>query len=142
MNPSQKKIIDIWGKVHNTIFKSLSESMAEDELRSMLYQPLKQLGKESGREINGDASAIGKSIMEIESCWEIQGKVLENSSSKFVRQVNYCPWSYFKPIGCKVLGWYMEGFCEAVNSNCRYELEKLIPAGDDVCVWSITYSDI
>lgn len=141
MNPSQKMIIDMWGKVHNTVFEHLADSIGGDKLKEILYQPLKQLGEQRGRQIEGDARTIGEAIMNVEKHWEIQGRVIENNKSKFVREVSHCPWSYFKPIGCKVLGWYMEGFCEAVNPNCKYELEKLIPEGDDVCIWSITCSD-
>lgn len=141
MNSSQYEVIEIWGKVHNTIFTALTDSIGKEKLKDALYQPLKRLGQQSAQEINGDAQTAGEAIMQIEQYWKIEGRVVESNRSKFVREVSHCPWSYFKPMSCKVLAWYMEGFCEAINPNCRYKLEKLIPEGSDVCIWSVTCKD-
>lgn len=138
MNSQQQKIIDMWRKVHDAIFTNLSGSVGEEKLKDILYQPMKQAGKQGAKKIKGDADKAGETIMQIERYWNIQGRVIENSRRRFVREVSYCPWSYFNPISCKILGWYMEGFCEAINPNCRYQLEKLVPESENVCLWSIT----
>jgi hypothetical protein len=132
------KVIDVWGKVHDTMLVHLSQTLGEEQLRQLLKQPLQELGEQSAERGQPDARTIGRAITEFENNWNIEGRILEDSPNRFVREVTYCPWSYFHPLSCRVLGWYMQGFCRGVNPRCNYELKKLMPDGDDVCLWIVS----
>ncbi len=138
MNSSGDEIIETWGKVHNMIFASLNDHLDDEYLKEILYSPLKELGKQSAEGISGNARTAGEAIMDFEKHWDIEGKVIRNTRSEFVREVTYCPWAYFRPLSCRTLAWYMEGFCEGVNPDCCYKLQKLMPEGADVCLWIIS----
>jgi len=131
-------VMDVWGKLHNTMIVHLLQVVGEEQLRQTLYRPLWELGNKAAKRIPADAGTIGQTITRFEKNWHIKGKIIENGPNRFVREVRYCPWSYFHPFSCKVLGWYMKGFCQGMNNKCDYELNKLIPEGDAVCLWIVS----
>lgn len=138
LNSAERKIIDMWGAVHDAIITGLAREFTQDKIEKVIGEPLRQAGKENAKDNKSDARTIGRAILAVESHWNIQGTVLQETPFTFVREVTYCPWAYFKPLSCRVLAWYMEGFCEGINPRCKYRLEKLIPEGDEKCLWSIT----
>ncbi len=136
-NRELNHLIEMWGHVHDVIFSALEEECGRDKLEQTLREPLRRAGRESARESLPDASAIGRAIMAIEKLWGIKGKIVEQDEGKFVREVTDCPWSYFRPLGCEVFAWWMEGFVSGSGSDYNYHLEQSIPAGADTCIWSV-----
>lgn len=131
------ELVTMWGKVHHILISRLEDACGQQSLQQILREPMQRAGAQSADQTRPDAAAIGRTIVSIEELWNIRGTVRLESSKCFVREVSKCPWSYFTPLGCEVLAWWMEGFFRASNSKYAYSLEKSIPAGDSVCLWSI-----
>ncbi|MFW6107353.1 MAG: tRNA (N6-threonylcarbamoyladenosine(37)-N6)-methyltransferase TrmO [bacterium] len=132
-----RRLVATWGRIHDAIVSRLGEELGAERVREMLHQPMWELGQGAAAERRDDAEAIGREIMGFEASWDIEGRVLEAGPERFVREVTDCPWAYFRPLSCRVLAWWMEGFCEGLNERFRYSLEKLIPEGAASCVWQI-----
>lgn len=133
-----KEIIDTWGLIHNKTTEVLEKEFGKKKITAVLQNEMKRLGRENADIEAVDASAIGNRIMQFEQYWGICGSVRKQSDDCFIREVTECPWSYFSPFACRILGWYMAGFCEGMNSGYYYNLNKLIPEGDNSCEWQIS----
>lgn len=130
-------LIDLWGGMHNAIFEALGRRFGEQQVKDALYQAVREAGREAAKTVRADAIDIGRAIMAVEKLWGIEGSIVEEAPDRFVREVTKCPWSYFKPLGCKVFAWWMEGFCHGSNAAYAYSLERLIPEGQECCRWSV-----
>jgi len=131
------RLIDLWGRMHSAIVGALTSRLGEEGVAEALRGPVRAAGREAAGEPLADAPAIGRAIMAVERLWGIAGRVVHDEPDRFVREVSHCPWSWFAPLGCEVFAWWMEGFVAGSNPAYVYSLEKLIPRGDDVCVWSV-----
>ncbi len=132
------RLTTMWGKIHNILVGKLEDELGEEHLRNALYQALWEAGGAAAEGHLDDAAAIGRQIMTIEESFDIKGRICEDTPHCFVREVTYCPWSYFRPLSCMLFAWWMEGFCYGLNPGFRYRLEKLVPRGDNSCVWSVS----
>lgn len=132
-----QEVIDSWGKIHDVIMRGMEAELSEKRLRDLFANKMRALGRMSAQKQVGDAAGVGRRIMAFEKHWCIRGRVQRDTPQCFTREVTSCPWSYFSPLACKILGWYMAGFCEGLNPGCTYHLLKLIPEGAQTCVWEI-----
>ena len=132
-----RRLVGTWGHIHDAMVSRLEDELGGEGVREVFYGPLWELGRRAAEQRRQDAEAIGREIMSFEASWDIQGRVVESGPDGFVREVTDCPWSYFHPLSCRVLAWWMEGFCHGLNSQFQYSLEELIPEGDPNCVWAI-----
>jgi hypothetical protein len=135
-----REVTAAWGRVHDHMTRALLERFSLEECAAMLREPLRQAGAEAAEagERPLAPAEIGARIMRFERHWEIEGRVREHGPRRFEREVAYCPWAHFAPASCRLLGWYMEGYVEALSPACRYELTELMPEGAPVCAWRIT----
>lgn len=132
-----ERLIDMWGRVHNAMIAALEQSVGREGLERALREPMRRAGGEAAGAGRRTTAEIGRAIMDIERLWGIEGRVVADTPDCFRREVSACPWSYFGALGCEVFAWWMEGFVAASSDACSYRLEKSIPRGDDVCVWSV-----
>jgi tRNA-Thr(GGU) m(6)t(6)A37 methyltransferase TsaA len=132
-----KRLIRTWGEIHDTIVRSLETAIGEARLRAILYRPVREIGGKEAEGRKADASTIGRQIMRFEESWGIEGRVIEDTSDRFVREVTHCPWSYFRPLSCKIFAWWMQGFCKGSNPRSEYCLQRMIPDGEVSCLWSV-----
>ncbi len=132
-----QEVIDSWGKIHDVMMRGLEEALDEARLRDLFSVKMRTLGRTVAQTQAVDAAGVARRIMAFEKHWCIQGQVLRDTPQCFTREVTSCPWAYFSPLGCRILGWYMAGFCEGLNPGCTYHLLKLIPEGAQTCVWEI-----
>jgi len=131
-------LTNVWGKMHNGIISLLEDHYGRRFVRELLYLPIWELGLGAAEDRRAeDAEAIGHEIMRFEEHFAVQGQILETGSDSFVREITKCPWSYFCPLGCNVFAWWMEGFCQGLNRDYEYRLEKLAAEGNKACVWSV-----
>ena len=135
--PERKTLVRAWGKMHDTIVRALREALGEGWLRDILYRPTWEFGRGAAEERKPDAAAIGRDIMRFEENWDLEGRIIEDTPGRFVREVTHCPWSYFSPLSCRIFAWWMEGLCQGMNERFLYRLEKTIPEGAPSCVWSV-----
>jgi len=133
-----RRLTETWGRMHDTIVRTLEEAFGEERLRETLKGPMRELGGKAAESSEPDARAIGREIMRFEEGWDLRGEVLEDAPDRFARKITHCPWSHLSPLGCRVFAWWMEGFCQGMNASFSYRLEKLTPAGDKYCLWSVT----
>ncbi len=140
-NADAGRLIDMWGEVHNAMIAALEKSVGRVGLERALREPMRRAGREAAEVGCRSADEIGRAIMSIERLWGIEGRVVADTRDCFTREVSACPWSFFSAFGCDVFAWWMEGFVSASNDACSYRLEKSIPRGDDVCVWSVRCED-
>ena len=131
------RIVGIWGQIHDAIMRKIEEQPEHGTVRDLFYRPVRQAGREAAESRLRDAAAIGRRILEIESLWNIAGRVMEETPDRFVREVTVCPWSGLTPLTCRYFAWWMEGFVEGSNPDYRYRLQQLIPEGAPTCVWQI-----
>lgn len=133
-----RRLIGVWGTMHDTMIRQLADNFGENGIRAALYEPLRRLGEAAAERRAETAPEIGREIMAFEALWGIEGRVLEERPDRFVREVTHCPWSYFHPLSCKVFGWWVEGFSAGMNGRFEYRLERLIPEAAETCAWSLS----
>jgi len=136
-NTEAERLLDMWGKVHNKIISALASELGRQQLEHILREPLRGAGREAAKESRTNASEIGRAILAIEKLWRIEGRVVQDTSEQFVREVNKCPWSFFTPLGCEIFAWWMEGYCRGLNDRYAYTLEQSVPEGAESCIWAI-----
>ena len=136
-----KRLIRTWGGIHDTIVRSLETAVGEERLKEILYHPVYETGRKEAQGRKADARAVGREIMRFERNWALEGRVIEDTPDRFVREVTDCPWSHFSPLGCKIFAWWMQGFCNGLNPRVEYHLETMMPEGKASCVWSVVSKD-
>jgi L-fuculose-phosphate aldolase len=130
-------LLDMWGKVHETIISTLESELGRRPLELALREPLREAGRAAAKQPRADAGEIGRAILAIEKMWGIRGTIVQDSPDGFTREVTACPWSFFSPLSCEVFAWWMEGFVRGSNAAFDYLLDRSIPRGDGVCAWSV-----
>jgi len=98
-------LIGLWGRMHNAIFAALGRRFGEEQVKDALYEVVRNVGREAAKTARADAIGIGRALMSMERLWGTEGRIVEENPDRFVREVTKCPWSYFKPLGCKVFAW-------------------------------------
>ncbi|MFW6164529.1 MAG: tRNA (N6-threonylcarbamoyladenosine(37)-N6)-methyltransferase TrmO [Planctomycetota bacterium] len=132
-----RRLVETWGRIHDAMVSAIEAASGTGRVRELLYEPIRELGRRAASGHAEDAEAIGREILRFEALWDIEGRVVEAGPERFVREVTACPWDYFHPLSCRVLAWWMEGFCEGLNAEFGYSLERLVPEGDACCRWTI-----
>lgn len=132
-----EQMLGMWGKVHHALASTLESVLDRQQAEHILRGPMLEAGRSAADKSRASASEIGRAILAIETLWGIEGRIIEDSPDQFTREVSTCPWSFFTPLGCEVIAWWMEGFVQGSNGEYNYSLDKSIPKGDAVCVWRI-----
>lgn len=133
-----EKLIDSWGKIHNAMVSRLVRELGREETLDVLSRSLEQLGLEDAKGQSAqNALEIADVIIDFESHFGIKGMLVEQHPDRVIREIRYCPWSYFQPESCEVLAAWVKGLCKGLNSNYEYKLTKAVPRGNKVCQWVI-----
>jgi L-fuculose-phosphate aldolase len=137
--PDLDWLIGVWGQMHEATVATLTDTVGEDRAAANLHPRLRALGERHATEPCADATAIGRVLMRWEEHWHIQGRVVEESADRFVREVTDCPWSrQLSPASCRAFAAWAEGACGGMNSEFAYHLEQMQSEGAKTCIWSVT----
>jgi len=96
--------------MHSGIIEKATEEPREEKLAALLKSLVRAAGRDAATETRPDAPAIAREIMQIEELFGTRGTILEQTPDRCVRQVTWCPWSWFNPLSCRCFAWWMEGF--------------------------------
>ncbi len=135
--PNRKEIVDTWGRMHNGVAEKLEEKFGTRQLTRLLRGPIWMAGRSSAAPTEDDARVIGRRIVAVEDAFGVRGEVVEEGRDRFVRSISFCPWMWFRPLSCRMMAWWMEGFVIGMNDSFRYRLTALAPEGDGHCAWEV-----
>ena len=139
--PDRKEIIDTWGRMHDGIVEKLEAKLGEQQLTRLLRGPIWLAGRAAASPAEDDARVIGRHIVTIEDEFGLRGEVVEDSRERFARSIHFCPWMWFRPLSCRMMSWWMEGFVVGMNRSFRYRLAELAPERAGHCAWEVFRAD-
>jgi len=67
-----------------------------------------------------------------------QGNVVSSSSMQYSKEIVECPFKTMPKEVCKQFESFFNGVCQAVNPNLQFKYSKMMTAGDQSCLWSVT----
>ena len=135
--PSEKALVDTWGRMHDGIVEKLQEKFGEERLIQLLRGPIWLAGRTAASPTEDDARVIGRRIMAVEEEFGVRGEIVKDSRDRFIRSISFCPWMWFRPLSCRLMAWWMEGFVVGMNRAYRYRLCELAPEGAGHCEWEV-----
>lgn len=131
-----------WGQIYAASVRALVDRLGSAEALETLRPRLREVGGTAPAfaEMMGitgkDAIAIGSLIHLIEEqVLLVEGKPVEVSPDRVVKQISKCPFQGFAPEFCQALLIANEGMVEAINPQYKMTMPMLIPNGDPVCEW-------
>ena len=139
--PDSKEIIDTWGRMHDGTVEKLQAKLGEQQLTRLLRGPIWLAGRSAASPAEDDARVIGRRLVAIEDEFGLRGEVVQDSRDRFARSIHFCPWMWFRPLSCRMMSWWMEGFVVGMNRSFRYRLTELAPEQAGHCAWEVCRAD-
>jgi predicted ArsR family transcriptional regulator len=90
-------------------------------------------------EFKDDVEAVGQLIDMVErTMLGRMGGSRPLSNDEFVREITECPMLVFSPPEmCKQTEAFYQGICRSIDPDLEFHYEKMMSAGDDICLWSL-----
>jgi hypothetical protein len=126
------------------LMQAMVDRFGSEETRKITYPYLKRLGKEIASVapelgITGNDALTLSALTHLmeEQVLRVEGKPVETSSDRVVKQVTACPLQNLPVDVCYAFQPICDGIAEAINPQYRWVLTKAIPNGDPICefIW-------
>ena len=133
-----------WGQMYSAAHQALVDKFGQEEALEILRPYLSKIGEGAPifAEMMGitgkDAISIGSlfCLYEEQIC-KVEGRVVEASPDRVVKESTKCPFQNLPPTFCHAFTIMAIGMAEAINPDYKLTTPMMMTTGDPICRWVI-----